>query len=234
MKQDSLLSRLDELIQIGEAVVGTRRPPPPRVLRAPSVDSEKFGKWRISSMTLLRSAFKESSIYFTEFAKECKVASHPDAVKGLAILRAVKSDVLSGIGVETSPAVGIEGLPLHPRISEVCIDLYRDGHFSSAVLEASKALINYVKEKSRRDDLDGADLMRTVFSPKKPILFSEVIDESEQEGMMHLFEGAVLAIRNPRGHDFPDDSPERALEYISFISLLTNLVQEAHRTDSSG
>ena len=81
--------------------------------------------------------------------------------------------------------------------------------------------------------MDGADLMRTVFSPKKPILSFEVTDESEQEGMMHLFEGAVLGIRNPRGHEFPDDSPERALEYISFISLLANLVEESNRTSSA-
>jgi prevent-host-death family protein len=29
-------------------------------------------------------------------------------------------------------------------------------------------------------------------------------DLDEQEGMMHLFEGAVLAIRNPGGHSFPE------------------------------
>ncbi len=36
--------------------------------------------------------------------------------------------------------------------------------------------------------------------------FSELGDATEldeQEGMMHLFEGAVLAIRNPGGHGFP-------------------------------
>lgn len=232
MNKESILFRLEEMIQVGEAVSGTRRPPPPHVSASDSVDSEKFGKWRVSSMVLLKTAFTESSTYFVEFAKNCRIANHSDAVGGLVVLRAVKSDILAGVGVDNIHTIDIEGLPLHPRIAEVCVELYRDGHFSSAVLEASKALINYVKEKSRQDNLDGAPLMRTVFSPNNPILSFEVTDIAEQEGMMNLFVGAVLAIRNPRGHDFPEDSPERSLEYISFISLLANLVQASRRTDS--
>ena len=50
--------------------------------------------------------------------------------------------------------------------------------------------------------------MRTVFSSKDPILaFNDLADQTdrdEQEGTMHLFEGAVLAIRNPGGHSFPE------------------------------
>lgn len=125
----------------------------------------------------------------------------------------------------------ISEMDIHPRIITVCGDLYRDGHYGNAVFEASKALINYVKEKSRRHDLDGADLMRTVFSKKCPVLaFNDLSDQSdldEQEGMMHLYEGAVLGIRNPRGHSFLNDSPERALEYVALISLLASRVDEA-------
>jgi hypothetical protein len=45
-----------------------------------------------------------------------------------------------------------EGLPLHPRMAEACVQLYRDGHFVDAVLRAALALENYVKERSGRDD----------------------------------------------------------------------------------
>src|SRR5438093_1210108 len=126
----------------------------------------------------------------------------------------------------TAPRVraAFEGLDLHPRIAAVCADLYRDGHYRNAVLDASVALVNFVKEKSRRHDLDGAPLMRTVFSRNNPILafndLSDQTDQDEQEGMMHLFEGAVLALRNPRAHTLLDDSPEMALEYIALLSML--------------
>lgn len=232
MKRNNTLERLEELIEIGEAVEATRRSPPRNVITSDFVDSAKFGQWRVSSMNFLSATFGTASIYFKEFADKCRAEKLPDTVDGLSILRAAKADFLAGVESAPSQTVEIEALPLHPRIREVCLDLYRDGHYASAVLEASKALINYVKEKSRRDDLDGADLMRTVFSPKRPTLAFDVTDESEQEGMMHLFEGAVLAVRNPRGHDFPNDSPERALEYISFLGLLANLVQEARKSDA--
>lgn len=126
-----------------------------------------------------------------------------------------------------------EGLDLHPRIAGVCEELYRDGHYRNAVLDASVALVNLVKEKSRRHDLDGHGLMTTVFSKNQPILaFNDRRDkteEDEQEGMMYLFMGVVLALRNPRAHTLFDDSPEMALEYIALLSLLAKRVDRAKR-----
>jgi uncharacterized protein (TIGR02391 family) len=130
------------------------------------------------------------------------------------------------------PAASVLGdLDLHPRIQTVAARLFQDGHHWEAVFNASKALINHVKEKSGRFDLDGAPLVRTVFSRKDPVLaFNELSDQTdldEQEGIMHLFEGAVLAIRNPGGHSFPAGSPERALEYLELLSLLAYRVDES-------
>lgn len=132
-----------------------------------------------------------------------------------------------------SPERSLEILNLHPRISDVASDLYTDGHHWEAVFAASKALINFVKEKSGQHDLDGADLMRKVFTRNNPILiFNDLSDQTdfdEQEGMMHFFEGVVLGIRNPGGHSFPEGSPQRATEYLSLISLLAYRVQESKR-----
>jgi uncharacterized protein (TIGR02391 family) len=124
-------------------------------------------------------------------------------------------------------------LDLHPRIAAVSAELFQDGHYRNAVLDASVALVNFVKEKSRRHDLDGAELMRTAFSKNNPILmFSDLQDRSaqdEQEGLMHLFEGAVLALRNPRAHELSPDSAEAALEFIAFLSLLAKRLERARR-----
>ncbi len=122
---------------------------------------------------------------------------------------------------------------LHPRIAAVATELYKNGHYPESVFNASKALINFVQDKSGRFDLDGVSLMTTVFSKNNPILaFNDLSDQSdldEQEGTMHLFMGAALGIRNPRGHSFVEDSPERALEYIAFLSMLAARVDEAKR-----
>lgn len=124
-------------------------------------------------------------------------------------------------------------LNLHPRIADVATDLFEDGYHWEAVFAAAKALVNFVKERSGQHQLDGTGLMRTVFSRNNPILaFNDLQDQTdldEQEGMMHLFEGAVLGIRNPGGHSFPEGPEQRAAEYLSLLSLLAYRTQEAKR-----
>jgi uncharacterized protein (TIGR02391 family) len=70
--------------------------------------------------------------------------------------------------------------------------------------------------------------METVFSPKKPVLrFNDGRDQSdqdEQKGFMMMFSGAVAGLRNPRAHRLIKDDPERALEFIAFVSLLAKLL----------
>ena len=126
-----------------------------------------------------------------------------------------------------------ESMDLHPRIAGASYDLYRDGHYRQSVLDASIALVNYVKEKSRRHDLDGVPLMSTVFSANSPVLafnpLADQTDKDEQQGMMHLFMGAVLALRNPRAHSVFDDSPELALDAIAFLSMLAKRLDTATR-----
>lgn len=121
-------------------------------------------------------------------------------------------------------------LDLHPEIARAANGLYRDGHYANAIEDAVKALNSLVRLRSGKE-LDGADLMKTVFSPKNPVLrFSELQDrpdQDEQEGFMMMFSGAVAGLRNPRAHKFIKDDPERALEFIAFVSLLAKLLDGA-------
>jgi uncharacterized protein (TIGR02391 family) len=141
-----------------------------------------------------------------------------------------RADLVRGTA-SSAPSTYFDRLNLHPRIIEVSRDRFVDGYPWDAVFASAKALVNYVKDRSGRHDLDGAPLMRAVFSKNDPVLtFNDLADQTdldEQEGMMHLFEGAAQAIRNPGAHDFPEGSEQRAIEYISFLSLLAYRLQEA-------
>ena len=129
----------------------------------------------------------------------------------------------------------MEGLDLHPAIRDAALDRHRDGHYADAILASCQALNNLVQTKAARYDLDNTDLMRSVFSAKNPQLcfapfpYRDKTDESEQEGMMHLYEGAMLALRNPRAHKLVEDDPERAMEFIAFVSLLAKLLDETQK-----
>jgi hypothetical protein len=51
---------------------------------------------------------------------------------------------------------------------------------------------------------------------------------------MHLFEGAMLALRNPRAHRLDADERGPALEYITLLSFLAKWAERARpRNDAS-
>jgi uncharacterized protein (TIGR02391 family) len=124
------------------------------------------------------------------------------------------------------------GLDLHPEIARAASRLYHDGHYANAVEAAVKALNDFVRLRSGLD-VDGMTLMERAFSLNNPILkFNDLSDQSdrdEQKGFMMMFSGAVSGLRNPRAHGFIHDDPERALEFIAFVSLLAKLLDEAKR-----
>jgi len=128
------------------------------------------------------------------------------------------------------------GLDLHREIARASSQLYLDGYFSNAVEAAVKALNGLVRLRAGLE-FDGTTLMERAFNPSDPVLkFNGLQDQSdrdEQKGFMQMFSGAVSGLRNPRAHRFVHDDPERALEFIAFISLLAKLLDETRPKDKS-
>jgi uncharacterized protein (TIGR02391 family) len=170
---------------------------------------------------------------------------HPDnreyvVVELSAEQRAAAMEQLAGPGAQshmeaaqphTSCAL-FDQLQLHPLIKQVSGALYRDGHHAQAILEAFKAVNNLVKNKARRPDLDGRDLMAHAFRKEAPILkLTPLATQShldEQEGFKFIFMGAMAGIRNPKAHDnVPQPDPHRTLEYLALASLLCRRVDES-------
>jgi uncharacterized protein (TIGR02391 family) len=121
-------------------------------------------------------------------------------------------------------------MKLHPKIIEASESLFKDGHYASAILEAFKAVNNFVKQKKRQvsptiKSLDGKSLMSEVFSEKNPCIklndLETQSDVDEQEGFKFLYMGAMVGIRNPKAHDIVQQKdPYNTLEYLAFASLL--------------
>lgn len=139
----------------------------------------------------------------------------------------------SGETPDTRAARAFGDLDLHPEIARACTKLFQGGHYANAIEDACKVLDLLVKMRSGRTDLSGTDLMQTVFSPKSPILkFNDLQTEtqtSEQQGMMYLYAGAMLALRNPRAHELVADHPERAIDNLSFLSMLAKSLDRTSR-----
>lgn len=115
---------------------------------------------------------------------------------------------------------------MHPKVLAIAQSLMQSGHYRQAVLDVYIALIEEVKTRSGVH-ADGKPLMQTVFSVKKPVLRLSN-DPDEQEGFMHLFEGAVQAIRHPKAHSIRfQASPDEALQWLTFASALFRRLEAA-------
>lgn len=132
---------------------------------------------------------------------------------------------------ETKARRAFGDLALHPEIARACSKLFEDGHYAASVEAACKVLDMLVKMRSMKMDPSGTELMQLVFSPKAPVLKfndqSNDSERSEQQGMMFLFAGAMLAIRNPRAHGIIQDHPETAVDYLCFLSMLAKSLDRA-------
>ena len=75
-------------------------------------------------------------------------------------------------------------------------------------------------------------LMMQVFDEAKPSLrltpLTNASEIDEQKGYRFLFSGAVMAIRNPRGHEVNlNDDVDTCLDHLAFASLLLRRLEQA-------
>jgi len=125
-------------------------------------------------------------------------------------------------------------LNLHPKIKEVSESLFKDGHYSDAILKSLIALEDSVKQKSGVSDRDGFDLMNYVFSEDRPILklneLKTKTDRDEQKGFRFIFAGVITGVRNPKAHTIViQKDPFKTLEYLSLASLLFKCLDECKK-----
>lgn len=189
---------------------------------ASNIDTASFNMYRETSIREVREGLehgKQTSIITLKTIKDTFIEDLDDA--GLAVSK------------EALALRAYEGLELHPEIERACGKLYQNGHYANAIEDAVKALNGLVRLRSGCENLDGTKLMEKVLGGKEPTLaFNKLKDESdrnEQRGFMMMFSGAVAGLRNPRAHKLTKDDPERAIEFLAYISLLAKLLDDAEK-----
>jgi uncharacterized protein (TIGR02391 family) len=205
---------------------------------------------RLKINATLREVLGDHSIEFREYEVDNIIAYFglEDSFRErLPAIRANVAQTLSALGTlrdvlkeKAAPGDGggggghviraYEGLELHPEIARAASRRYLAGQYADAVEASVKALNDLVRMRSGLEH-DGTTLMERAFNPSNPALkFNQLADQSdrdEQKGFMMMFSGAVAGLRNPRAHKFIQDDPERALEFIAYVSLLAKLLDGA-------
>ena len=126
--------------------------------------------------------------------------------------------------IETDRLHPFEDRNVHPEIDKITRKLFDDGHFSQATFEAFKFIDKKVQKLSVLKK-SGFKLMMEAFNEDSPLVkltdLTNTSEINEQQGYKFLFAGAVLAIRNPRGHEVAlHETPDQCLDHISLASLL--------------
>jgi uncharacterized protein (TIGR02391 family) len=148
--------------------------------------------------------------------------------------KAVLESCLEQLEMLAPPAAQVaEGhYQFHIEVERVSGDLFRDGHYKPAALEAYIRVIDEVKRRSGLN-LDGDSLMNQAFGcdNRIPALkfnsLSTDAERDEQRAFLFLFKG-IVGLRNSKAHSnrlFND--PSRAHEYLALASLLMRLLELA-------
>ncbi len=113
---------------------------------------------------------------------------------------------------------------IHPEIATITSKLFDDGHYAQATFEAYKYIDKRVQNLSGESD-SGYKLMMKAFSDTSPLIqltpLSTASEIDEQKGFQFIFAGSVMAIRNPRGHEYSfPETLDQCLDNLSLASLL--------------
>lgn len=120
---------------------------------------------------------------------------------------------------------------IHDSLPQIVRTLFDNGHYSQATFEAFKYLDKLIQKITTSTE-SGFKLMMQAFTGTPPSVVlnanTATSEQDEQKGFQFVFAGAMLAIRNPRGHEYSiNDSPDQCLDHLSLASLLIRRLEQA-------
>lgn len=124
---------------------------------------------------------------------------------------------------------------IHPRIQIISKDLYTDGHYASAAERAIKEVETYLKEKfsnikpDSKPIADASNAIDALLSDTGLFQFCDTSTQSGKnvrKGTKHLFDGCILAFRNPSAHANINFTKREAFEQITLASQLLYILDK--------
>lgn len=120
---------------------------------------------------------------------------------------------------------------IHEQLRPLVGGLFDNGHYAQATFEAFKYVDKVVQHLGASKEA-GAKLMMSTLGGKSPAVgltpCGDASEKDEQEGYKFIFAGSMLAIRNPRGHEFGMvDTPDVCLDHLSLASMLLRRLEQA-------
>lgn len=161
-----LLMRLEGLIEKGNGVIATDRPPPTNVLGMSNyVDDALFFEWRTQSLNFLTGLLGANHIYPRSFDEQCNDSDTYKARAGKGILLAVQEDLKGG---HLSQLAEIMHAETFSDFLEMADYLLKEGGFKDpAAVLAGGVLEVHLRNLCQKNDIDITFQSRDGEKPKK-------------------------------------------------------------------
>lgn len=143
------------------------------------------------------------------------------------LLNSSKRESTAGVEEEVDK-LEISEIGLDESLIQRCLPKLEQGHYQSAIQSAFISLEEKVREEGGFSaEKHGVDLMVDAFNPDNSGPLSFGMTNSEKEGTMLLYKGAIQAIRNPASHHSLENLDKRqAYDIVCLINLLITFINE--------
>jgi uncharacterized protein YutE (UPF0331/DUF86 family) len=193
MNVDSkIITRLDDLIELGQKVTSTRRPPASNVITSDFVDVQLANQWFTSCLNLFSRVFGENS----EFYKNLKghyvnSPKWPNVNQAFGVLLAAKDDFVKDSIFELKTIVEAE---LFDDFIEQSDHLLNSGYYQSAAVIAGSVLEDGLRKICIRNNIELPN------KPKLDSMNSELAKAGVYNKLTQKKLTALADIRNSAAH----------------------------------
>lgn len=147
---EKLLERLDVLLEMGERVLQSSRPPPSGVMGEYRVDAALFHEWSAGGLSFLSSVFGGDHPHARRFSDQVQIPRQPPAVQGQAVLRAAKTDLEGGYLVSVESLVAAD---IFTDFLEMAEHLLEQGFHEPAASLTGAVLEDGLRKLCERNDV---------------------------------------------------------------------------------
>lgn len=194
MTNQRLIERVDQLIQEGLIVLGTKTPG----TWGDWVDSGPMSGFRAAGLSFIHQVYGEQHPHFSEFSKGTNEARPHCASKGIAILNAVKDEIEGGW---LQSIKGLVSAELFADFISMAEHLHENGYKDAAAVMTGSVLEQHLRQLCQKHDIPVSELKGDKEVPlKADRLNSELAKKSAYNAIEQKQVTAWLGLRNDAAH----------------------------------
>jgi hypothetical protein len=220
MKIDSLLKRIDELIKLGNDVLGTTSQ---STSKMKFVDSGLFAGFRTASLSFFKNTFGSVHPYYQEFDEHAKYADPYNTEKGIGILNAAKDEIRSGWLITIKGLVSAE---IFSDFLEMSSYLLSENYKDPAAVMIGSVLEEHLRQLCTKNGIDTDFIKDGKQVPKKAdTLNSELASNNIYSKLDQKNVTAWLDLRNKAAHgSYTEYTKEQvSLMYQAVTEFMTRI-----------